>query len=100
MNPAAHQPLRKPFALLLFLLLFDFAAEARPQERPNTPTTPQLPGAASEPAAKQRLTPKDRKEVFEKVWREIRDHYYDASYNGVDWNEVHQRYAPLVDATK
>jgi carboxyl-terminal processing protease len=100
MNPAAHQPLRKAFALLSLLLLFDFAAEARTQERPNTPTTPQLPGAASEPAAKQRLTPKDRKEVFEKVWREIRDHYYDASYNGVDWNEVHQRYAPLVDATK
>jgi carboxyl-terminal processing protease len=100
MNPAAHQPLRKFFALLLFLLLFVFAVDARPQEKPNTPTTPQIPGAASEPAAKQRLTAKDRKEVFEKVWKEIHDHYYDASYNGVDWDEVHRRYAPLVQATK
>jgi carboxyl-terminal processing protease len=100
MNPAAHQPLRKFFALLLFLLLFVFAVDAQPQEKPNTPTTPQIPGAASEPAAKQRLTAKDRKEVFEKVWKEIHDHYYDASYNGVDWNEVHRRYAPLVEATK
>jgi carboxyl-terminal processing protease len=49
---------------------------------------------------KERLTAKDRKEVFEKVWKEIHDHYYDASYNGVDWDEVHRRYAPLVEATK
>lgn len=100
MNPAAHQPLRKPPALVLFLLLFAFAPGARPQEKPNIPTTPQIPSAAPEPAAKQRLTAKDRKEVFERVWREIHDHYYDASYNGVDWNEVHRRYAPLVEATK
>jgi carboxyl-terminal processing protease len=100
MNAAAHEPRRKPLALLLFLLLFVFAVGARSQEKPNTPTTPQIPSTASEPAAKQRLTAKDRKEVFEKVWREIHDHYYDASYNGVDWDEVHQRYAPLVEATK
>jgi carboxyl-terminal processing protease len=100
MNPAAHQPLRKPFALLLFLLLFVFAVAAHPQENPKAPSTPQIPSAASEPAAKQHLSAKDRKEVFEKVWKEIRDHYYDASYNGVDWNEVHRRYAPLVEATK
>jgi carboxyl-terminal processing protease len=99
MNPAVHQPRRKPFALL-FLLLCVFAVDARSQEKLNTPATPQIPSAASEPATKQRLAPKDRKEVFEKVWREIHDHYYDASYNGVDWNEVHQRYEPLVQATK
>jgi len=48
----------------------------------------------------ERLSPKVRKEVFEKVWREIRDHYYDPLFNGVDWNEVHQRYLPLIGATK
>ena len=100
MNPAAHQPRRKPFALLLFLLLFLFAVAGSTQKTPNAPTTPQIPAAASEPAAKQRLTTKDRKEVFEKVWKEIHDHYYDASYNGVDWNEVHRRYMPLMEATK
>jgi len=99
MNPAAHQPRRKPVALLL-LLLCVFAVDTRSQEKPNTPATPQIPSAAPEPTTKQRLTLKDRKEVFEKVWREIHEHYYDASYNGVDWNEVHQRYGPLVEATK
>jgi carboxyl-terminal processing protease len=100
MNHAAHQPGQKPFALLLLLLLSVFAVTALPQEKPNAPAAPQIPGAATLPAEKQRLTAKERKEVFEKVWKEIHDHYYDASYNGVDWNEVHRRYAALVEATK
>jgi carboxyl-terminal processing protease len=99
MNPASPKPRRIPGALVLLLLLV-FASPALPQENPNAPTTPQVPGAAAESPAKERLTPRDRKEVFEKIWREIHDHYYDPSFNGVDWNEVHQRYAPLVDATK
>ncbi len=99
MNPANPKPWRIPGALVLILLLV-FASPALPQENPNAPTTPQVPGAAAESPAKERLTPRDRKEVFEKIWREIHDHYYDPSYNGADWNEVHERYAPLVDATK
>jgi carboxyl-terminal processing protease len=54
----------------------------------------------SESAPKELLTAKDRKEVFEKIWKDIYNHYYDPSYNGVDWKEVRQRYAPLVEATK
>jgi len=105
MNPAAPMPRKIPYALLLFLLLFGFAVTALPQpltqEKPEAPVAPQVPGAASPSAApaKQRLTAKDRKEVFEKVWKEVHDHYYDASYNGVDWGEVHRRYAPLVEST-
>jgi len=97
MNPAALKP--RKISRALFLLLFVFATTAFPQEKPQAPA-PQVPGAVLVPAAKERLTGKDRKEVFEKVWKEIHDHYYDPSYNGVDWNEVHQRYAPLVEATK
>ena len=100
MNQAALQPLQKRLALLLFLFLSAFATTALPQEKPKDPNAPQISGAPSESAPKQRLTAKDRQEVFEKVWREIHDHYYDASYNGVDWNEVHRRYAPLVQATR
>lgn len=47
----------------------------------------------------QHLSAKARKEVFERIWREIRDHYYDPSLNGVDWNEVRRRYSPLVEGT-
>jgi carboxyl-terminal processing protease len=97
MNAAPPRLRRIPRTLLLLLLLFPAGAFAFPQG-PETPGSPQVRGPAPAPAIKDRLTAKDRKEVFEKVWKEIHDHYYDASYNGVDWNEVHRRYAPLVDS--
>jgi carboxyl-terminal processing protease len=100
MSPAPHTSRRIPRTLVLFLLLSIFATTALPQERRDIPAAPQVPGAASESAAKEHLTAKDRKEVFEKIWREIYNHYYDPSYNGVDWKEVRQRYTPLVEATK
>src|SRR5437879_2418993 len=100
MNPAPSRVRRIPRALLLFLLLFAFRGSALSHQQPETPGTPQIRGAAPTPAVKDRLAPKDRKEVFEKVWKEIHEHYYDPSYNSVDWDEVHRRYAPLVEATK
>ena len=48
----------------------------------------------------RQLSAKTRRDVFERVWKEIADHYYDRSFNGVDWNEVHARYKPLVEAAK
>jgi carboxyl-terminal processing protease len=46
------------------------------------------------------LSPKDREEVFEKVWKEIDEHYYDPEFGGVKWQDIHQRYLPLVQAAK
>src|SRR6185437_11593531 len=55
--------------------------------------------SSSAESARQ-LSAKTRRDVFERVWKEIADHYYDRSFNGVDWNEVHARYKPLVDGVK
>lgn len=52
------------------------------------------------PAATQRLSAKTRKEIFERIWRDIRDHYYDPKFNGVNWDDIHTRYQPLVEGTK
>jgi carboxyl-terminal processing protease len=38
-----------------------------------------------------------RMEIFEKVWKEIHDHYYDPSFNGVNWDEIHARYRLLIE---
>jgi carboxyl-terminal processing protease len=46
------------------------------------------------------LTPKERLEVFEKVWKEINDNYYDPTFKGVNWQEVHNRYLPLVQGVQ
>ncbi len=37
-------------------------------------------------------------EVFEEVWRTVRDHFYDPTFHGLDWNAVRERYRPLAAA--
>jgi carboxyl-terminal processing protease len=54
--------------------------------------------SAVRPWASSRLSPKDRRKVFFKVWKSIHDHYYDPGFNGVDWEEVYERYLPRVEA--
>ncbi len=50
--------------------------------------------------ASRSLSPKDRLQVFEKVWNDVDEHYYDPEFGGVDWKEIRQRYLPLVEAVK
>jgi carboxyl-terminal processing protease len=46
------------------------------------------------------LSPKEREAVFEKVWKDVDEHYYDPEFGGVNWKEVRERYLPLVKAAK
>jgi carboxyl-terminal processing protease len=50
-------------------------------------------------SAAEDLSANDRTSSFEKIWHSIQDNYYDPKMNGVNWDEVHQRYRPLVEAT-
>ena len=87
--------------LAILVLLAPATFSEAPQEKTSGPDGRQKAAIAGSPAgAGDRLSFKTRNEVFEKAWREIRDHYYDPQFNGVDWKEVHQRYLPLIDAAK
>jgi carboxyl-terminal processing protease len=46
------------------------------------------------------LSPKERGAVFERVWKDVDEHYYDPEFGGVNWKEIHQRYLPLVKSAK
>ena len=46
------------------------------------------------------LSSKERAEVFDKVWKDIDEHYYDPEFGGVKWQEIHERYLPLVQGAK
>jgi tricorn protease len=37
------------------------------------------------------------RQMFEEAWRLQRENFWVADLSGVDWNEIHDRYAPLVD---
>lgn len=48
----------------------------------------------------QNLTPKEREQIFQRVWKDIDEHYYDPEFGGVNWDEIRERYLPLVEAAK
>lgn len=64
-----------PYMLVLFCTII-FAAQA------------QTPDPASYP------------QRFETAWKLVAERYWDLSLAGVDWNEAHDRYAPLVAAAQ
>ncbi len=39
-------------------------------------------------------------QIFEEVWRYERDYFYDPNMHGRDWQQVYERYAPLVPFVK
>lgn len=49
-------------------------------------------------ADQEKLDREDRIEVFNEVWNAINEKYYDASFNGVNWAAVRDRYRPLIEA--
>ena len=51
-------------------------------------------------AAPKRLSLRARREIFERTWRDVRDHYYDPSFNGVNWDDIRTRYRPRIEAAK
>ena len=40
--------------------------------------------------------PQEWKQIFEEVWRQERDFFYEAAMNGVDWQKMHDKYAQLL----
>lgn len=90
--------LRRSLPRLFLVLFLAIASAAYPQA--FSQQQPGAPHPSQSAVPRHRLSPKDRKEVFEKIWKEIHDHYYDPAFNGVDWNGVHHRYSPLVEAAK
>ncbi|HET9401595.1 MAG TPA: S41 family peptidase [Candidatus Acidoferrales bacterium] len=42
---------------------------------------------------------KEKYELFEQAWGYLRDNFFDAKMNGVDWTAVHEEYLPRVEAS-
>jgi len=42
--------------------------------------------------------PEEWKEIFNEVWRQERDYFFEAEMNGVDWQKIHDKYAQLLPA--
>lgn len=38
--------------------------------------------------------------TYESVWKKVNKTYYDPTFGGLNWNDVHERYLPLIEATE
>lgn len=73
------------FALLTCIALA-LPAVAQTQSHPRTDTQ-----HVAEPPA---LTLELKRITFQEVWETMRDHYYDRTFNGLDWEAVRDEYQP------
>jgi carboxyl-terminal processing protease len=81
--------LKKTTLLTLVWLLSVLAFTAFAQQPQSAPIKP--PAVQSDSARRQ--------EAFEIVWRTVNQTFFDPKFGGVDWQAVHERYAPLVAKT-
>ncbi len=44
------------------------------------------------------MSSKERVRVFDQVWRLVGEKYYDPNFNGVNWNDMRDRYRPQAQA--
>jgi len=56
--------------------------------------------AHADHSSDKQLSPKDRAEVLDDVWKNVRDRYYDPEFHGINWEEVGNRYRPQVENVK
>jgi carboxyl-terminal processing protease len=80
---------------LTMLILVSLASVARPAAWAS-PSTIVQSGARSERASG--IDP--RQDTFEIVWRTVKEKHFDPSFGGVDWDQVKQKYLPLLAAVK
>src|SRR5439155_21022953 len=67
--------------------------EAKPESQPKKVGD----GAISLSGLRTEVDPPvEWKEMFDEVWRQERDYFYEASMNGVDWPKMHDKYAQLL----
>jgi len=67
--------------------------DAKPPDSPHKPGD----GAIDISGMKAEVDPPaEWKEIYNEVWRQERDYFFEASMNGVDWQKVHDQYAQLL----
>ena len=92
----------RTFAVLAFLVNLAACLIVASCVSESRPPSGQLVGSDSEIAPNKRgANATDRNlECFEIVWQTINDKYFDPTFGGVNWKEVHVRYQPLIAAAE
>jgi C-terminal peptidase prc len=68
---------------------------ARPTAEPSP--APTLAPQPTAPPTLEPLTQQERRQIFEEVWRTVKQHYLYADFRGVDWDAMRDEYEPRVE---
>ena len=83
------------FAVTAYALLLTSCGQ------PAVSPTAVLPTLTREPTATPQVVANEEYlSTFEAVWQTVNDTYFDPSFGGLDWSEVHERYQPLIAASE
>ncbi|HTR22970.1 MAG TPA: PDZ domain-containing protein [Terriglobales bacterium] len=67
--------------------------DAKPPDSPHKPSD----GSIDVSGMKAEVDPPaEWKEIYNEVWRQERDYFFEPSMNGVDWQKIHDQYAQLL----
>jgi carboxyl-terminal processing protease len=87
--------------------IFEFGNDNTKSTATNTATT-EKPAEANKQANEQAnaqsraadyvIDQKTKQSTFQVAWKTINDSYWDATFHGVDWNKVREKYAPLIES--
>lgn len=87
------------FIVFFSAATFTYAQQRAPQPRVDvTPSPPEIQVAGGAVKSKDDLAL--RMKAFQLVWQTVADKHYDATFGGVNWNDIRTIYEPRARATK
>jgi C-terminal peptidase prc len=98
-TPASPAPTPAPTAVAVPTAMPASPRPAAPTARPTVAPTP-APTKAPPPTAAptpEALSAIERQQVFEEVWRTVKQHYLYADFRGLDWDAMREEYEPRVE---
>jgi carboxyl-terminal processing protease len=81
---------------LILCAAMGLALVAAPSSADETVATPATTAAAGTQAAPDQGRTRMNQRVFDRVWSEVRNQYYDPALHGVDWNAARRTYRPTA----
>ena len=91
---------RSHLILMSVVLLVSGTTEISTQTRRPAKTGITVTEPAPRPPVRVTPETKRRLESFNKAWSILREHYFDATFNKLDWNKIRLEYEPRVRAAK
>jgi carboxyl-terminal processing protease len=101
-NVSPQLSIERKYTAIKFNQPFDasiFKFEETTASAPSKVVTTQTQSPAAFSVTEKEIALDARIETFEMVWKTVNDTFFDRTFNGVDWQAMHEKYLPLAKST-